>query len=140
MKKNIIRSSIVVFCLSFLLTGCHTKEFELNAPINYVGTMWKSENGIISFQIDENHRAIGTLLTSEGPVDVYIMMYGSCEFSIFPIELKDATSIPFDSMIEDWGADFYATDEFSVYVRKSTYYSEGDTFIVRRVRNGTGDG
>ena len=138
MKKTLIKFTLFATLLTqaFMLAGCQSKDFGSNAPINFVGSVWKSENGIITFQIDENHRAIGTLLTAGGPVDVFIMMYGSSEFSIFPIELKDATSIPFDSMIEDWGADFYATDEFSVYVRNSTYFSKGDTFIVRCVRNG----
>lgn len=71
--------------------------------------------------------------TPNGPLEIFILMYGSSEFSIYPIELMNNSSIPNGSMIEDWGADFYSKEEFNVYIRHSTYFTEGDIIHFFRI-------
>lgn len=123
--------------ISIMISGCGLKLFAKNHPTTQPNTKWISEDGKISFCVDENGKATGKLIIDEKTIDIYVSM-GSDDTYIRIVHLEsvirhpdylELTEVPF----EFWVGHFYNKDFFTATVKRTTYFNVGDEITFYRV-------
>lgn len=122
----------LMLCVSFLLTGCtvfHT--MGTKNPKKQPGSSWISEDGRVSFVVEENGSGTGILRADDEEIEIYLGI-GVSNIGVYYLENVSDNHVG-GPMVESWYADFDKSDRFVVTVADTTYFEEWQTIVFNRV-------
>lgn len=123
---------VIILASVLCLASCEYK----NRPCDQPLTKWISEDGTISFEVNENGTGYGTITIPERTIAIEFNTGVANDINIYRTT-KDGTSI---EMIEWWSARFIWDDRFTVVVPKNTtYFEPGQRIKFIRVDEGKGE-
>ena len=104
-----------------------------NRPRNFPNTTWQTEDGKLTFTVDEQGRATGVIRIPEGEgvrsIPVIFDDAAHTTIRIAPLEAGERVG-PY---IEIWEADYDDPDYFTAKPLKTEYFKKGKTLTVRRM-------
>lgn len=134
-------TGVVTILMFFLLASCTNPITNEWKPIRQPNTSWESEDGSVSFYVDENHQIRGTIEKDETIVDIYVTfgLEMSSAMYIFPLD-KETTG----DRYEYWDCSFSSKEKFVVIVKESTFFTPGQKIMFQKTggqkTNQSGDG
>jgi hypothetical protein len=106
-----------------------------NRPRNFPNTTWQTEDGKLTFTVDEQGRATGVIRVPEGDgtrsIPVIFDDTAHTTIRIAPLEAGERVG----RYIEIWEGDYDYPDRFTAKPLKTTYFKKGKTITVRRVND-----
>ena len=103
-----------------------------NRPRNFPNTTWQSEDGKLTFTVDEQGRATGVIRVPEGDGTRSIpVIFDDTAHTTIRIALCEAGERG-GRYIEIWEGDYDYPDRFTAKPVKTAYFKKGKTLIVRR--------
>ena len=103
-----------------------------NRPRNFPNTTWQTEDGKLTFTVDEQGRATGVIRVPEGDGTRSIpVIFDDTAHTTIRIALCEAGE-RVGRYIEIWEADYDCPDRFTAKPLKTTYFKKGKTLTVRR--------
>ena len=103
-----------------------------NRPRNFPNTTWQTEDGKLTFTVDEQGRATGVIRVPEGDgtrsIPVIFDDAAYTTIRIAPLEAGERVG----RCIEIWEGDYDYPDRFTAKPLKTTYFKKGKTLTVRR--------
>lgn len=95
-------------------------------PNNQPNTKWSSEDGTITFYVDNNYKAIGTMSIDGEKIEIY-MVCGperSQEMFIYPASVLEADQIDTSLRYGYWQCDFKSEAEFVATVKEFPFFEK----------------
>lgn len=127
----------IVFTIIFVLYSIFIYKHGLGKrPCDQPYSEWISEDGQITFSIDENGAGIGNLTIDEETMEIYIAIGPAAEIHVYPLEVVEDNRIT-EMYIEYWIGDFWRDDKFTAKIVGTTYFNIGDKITFYRVNNDT---
>lgn len=103
-----------------------------NRPRNFPNTTWQTEDGKLTFTVDEQGRATGVIRVPEGDGTRSIpVIFDDTAHTTIRMALCEAGE-RVGRYIEIWEADYDHPDRFTAKPVKTTYFKKGKTLTVRR--------
>jgi hypothetical protein len=106
-----------------------------NRPRNFPNTTWQTEDGKLTFTVDEQGRVTGVIRVPEGDgtrsIPVIFDDTAHTTIRIAPLEAGERVG----RYIEIWEGDYDYPDRFTAKPLKTTYFKKGKTITVRRVND-----
>jgi hypothetical protein len=137
MMKKIVYAISLATIVILMLTGCMTPRKLEWKPCSQPNTKWESEDGTITFYVDNNHQIFGTMNVGDELIDVYIAFGAERDTSmyIYPASAVDREkNVVYDWLKYGyWHCDFESESEFVATVRDFPFFEKGDKFIIHRV-------
>jgi hypothetical protein len=103
-----------------------------NRPRNFPNTTWQTEDGKLTFTVDEQGRATGVIRVPEGDgtrsVPVIFDDTAHTTIRIAPLEAGERVG----RYIEIWEGDYDYPDRFTAKPLKTTYFKKGKTIRIER--------
>ena len=103
-----------------------------NRPRNFPNTTWQTEDGKLTFTVDEQGHATGVIRVPEGDgtcsIPVIFDDTAHTTIRIAPLEAGERVG-PY---VEIWEGDYDDPDRFTAKPVKTTYFKKGKTLTVRR--------
>ena len=144
--KHAIRILIVVAILAVsvfgVVVGVRAYQFyQMNLaverdPLRQPGTEWKSENGEISFFVEEKFCAKGTIVVDNESVGICIIPVGSYSergMTIFDIGVLEDNVIDESDKYEICSVSYKSKNEFVITIQRTTFFEEGQTITFHRI-------
>ena len=104
-----------------------------NRPRNFPNTTWQTEDGKLTFTVDEQGRATGVIRVPEGDgtrsIPVIFDDTAHTTIRIAPLEAGERVG-PY---VEIWEGDYDDPDRFTAKPLKTEYFKKGKTLTVRRM-------
>ena len=134
MKKILSLISVVLLTL-FFCTACMTPaktEWKLCQQPN---TKWLSEDGIITFCVDDSGKTTGTMQINGEEIEIYATEgpLNSTTLHIFPIAVLQDEMISEEDKYEYWTCSYKSEERFIATVKTTTYFEEGQKITFHRV-------
>lgn len=124
---------IIVLLIPFCISKCLKEKVE-SRPCNQPFSKWMSEDGTISFEVNEKGAGYGTLTTADGIIDIYFAT-GSAKL-IHIYRIIDGEHY---ELIEWWNGDFNESYKFTAVVSQpTTYYKKGQKITFYRINEKLG--
>ena len=103
-----------------------------NRPRNFPNTVWQTEDGKLTFTVDEQGRATGVLRVPEceGARSIPVFFDDTAHTTIRMALCEAGERV--GPYIEIWEADYDAPDRFTAKPVKTAYFKKGKTLTVRR--------
>lgn len=141
MKKMHKKGWLIVLSLLFIVTVAfvltHYKSYLGKRPCDQPGTVWKSNNGAITFSIDDLGAGTGTINHNGETVDIAVEIGPATGLDVYPLSSVvrdgDIRTISGDARLEHWVGTFKKDSEFTAEVKESTYYDIGDKIHFYRL-------
>lgn len=143
MKKKIlfISSLILVIFISFIFTNYKT--YLGKRPCDQPGTVWKSDDGAITFSIDESGVGKGWIDIHGESVPIVVLIGPATGVDIYPlssiVQNNETMEVFGNTCLEHWLGTFKKDSEFIAVVEDSTYYSIGDRIYFYREKENQGE-
>ena len=103
-----------------------------NRPRNFPNTTWQTEDGKLTFTVDEQGRATGVIRVPEGDGTRSIpVIFDDTAHTTIRIALCEAGE-RVGSYIEIWEGDYDDPDRFTAKPLKTTYFKKGKTIRIER--------
>lgn len=103
-----------------------------NRPRNFPNTTWQTEDGKLTFTVDEQGRATGVIRIPEGDGTRSIpVIFDDTAHTTIRIALCEAGE-RVGPYIEIWEADYDDPDRFTAKPLKTTYFKKGKTIRIER--------
>ena len=103
-----------------------------NRPRNFPNTTWQTEDGKLTFTVDEQGRATGVIRVPEGDgtrsIPVIFDDTAHTTIRIAPLEAGERVGC----YIEIWEGDYDDPDRFTAKPLKTTYFKKGKTIRIER--------
>ena len=103
-----------------------------NRPRNFPNTTWQTEDGKLTFTVDEQGRATGVIRVPEGDgtrsIPVIFDDTAHTTIRIAPLEAGERVG----RYIEIWEGDYDYPDRFTAKPLKTTYFKKGKTIRIER--------
>ena len=103
-----------------------------NRPRNFPNTTWQTEDGKLTFTVDEQGRATGVIRVPEGDgtrsIPVIFDDTAHTTIRIAPLEAGERVG-PY---VEIWEGDYDDPDRFTAKPLKTTYFKKGKTIRIER--------
>ena len=103
-----------------------------NRPRNFPNTTWQTEDGKLTFTVDEQGRATGVIRVPEGDgtrsIPVIFDDTAHTTIRIAPLEAGERVG----RYIEIWEGDYDDPDRFTAKPLKTTYFKKGKTIRIER--------
>lgn len=131
MKKIILTCVAMLLCFS----GCvfPYQPWVGNRPCDQPGSTWRSEDGSISFTVEENGTGdgIGVMNIDDQEIDIIFGRGVTTDIYIYYADSRIGNTLT-EPNFEYWVGDFRKSDAFTITVMNTTYYSEGQTIAFYR--------
>lgn len=103
-----------------------------NRPRNFPNTVWQTEDGKLTFTVDEHGRSTGVIRIPEGEgVRSIPVIFDDTAHTTIRMALCEAGE-RVGPYIEIWEADYDDPDRFTAKPVKTAYFKKGKTLTVRR--------
>ena len=132
MKK--ICMIMVAFVLTTSLIACKYKEYYGRTPCDQPDTIWISEDGSISIQVNSYQQATGTLWVDNQKI-TFIFTNAGPKIELYMLEAKDRLGKYPEERYEYWLGKYKRDDQFTAIVMETTFFTEGDRIVFYRVDN-----
>ena len=134
-KKVVILLTVSILLLS--LHGCRLKpsiETQANKPCVQLKTYWVSKDYRMLFYVESESLCSGKMLDETGCLyDVMFCFDFGHGVDIYPLSMCETNTIQHSlCMVEMIATDYYP-DHFSVTVKDTNYYQNGDEFTFQKV-------
>lgn len=132
MKKFFLFVTSIVIITSMLTSCVFLKYWIGKRPCDQPNTNWATEDGTISFSIDENGNGTGKIVIDGETIDIDIGFGPATQIYISPLENVDGDHV-YGYSIEYWTGDSYRSDRFTATVEKTTYFEVGEKLTFYRI-------
>ena len=134
MKRKLSLIGLVLL-LMFLFTACMTPAKTRWKLVRQPDTRWESEDGTITFYVDENCVATGTILINGEEVEICLLEgpLRSVELDVFPIDIVETGITSSEDRYEHWLCSYKSEKRFVATVKNTTYFEEGQKITFHRV-------
>lgn len=99
---------------------------------NQIGSKWISEDGLIEFVVQEDGDGLGVMNVDGEILDIELHL-GSSIAHINVYSVNDSKDVLTRKCIESWEEGDQTSTSFTVTVRYTTYYEEGQIIVFNRV-------
>lgn len=140
MNKRLLKFTLallLIILLAVLCTNCvkHTYKSYLGLrPCDNPGTQWASEDGDISFHINERTLGEGVMYNSGHSINICVIF--DMAVGIYVYDSANVSDTAAEGPIyEIWEGNYTSDHSFVATVIKSTYFDVGDKIEFHRVSN-----
>lgn len=131
-KKFTIVFFITFIILFVLYSVFFYKSYYGKRPCDQPYSQWISEDGQITFSIDENGAGTGVILIDNEKINIHIGIGPATEFKIYTLESVKG-NVRTERFFEYWVGDFREYDNFTATVKETTYFNVGDEITFYRI-------
>ena len=121
--------SVVLIVSSILLALWFSYEKKLytseNSPVSQAGTIWKSEDEEIAFQISDSGAGLGNIRHNKN-------LQFNFGFNTISITDYFPDSFTEDDVYESWDYTVINEKSFMIKVKKGFFLKEGSTYVIKR--------
>lgn len=139
MKKKILITLSLILIVFITFFSINYKAYFGKRPCDQPGTTWKSDDGNITFSIDELGAGKGWININDESIAIAVSIGPATGLDIYPlsgvVQDEESRRILGDICLEHWLGTFKKDSEFIAEVKESTYYSMGDKIHFYRVDN-----
>lgn len=134
MKKK-PRVICLVLLMMLSLTACMTPTKTKWKLVRQPNTKWVSEDGTITFYVDENCVATGTMLIDGEEIEILLREgpLRSVELGVYPIDYFEREDRSPEDKYEHWLCAYKSAKRFIATVKTTTYFEEGQKITFHRV-------
>ena len=128
--KKILCVAIYITVIILMFSGCQNPIIAARRPTGQNNTKWVSEDGVLTFYVDENYTATGIYAGSDKHINLYLVTDYGTGMHVYPMNWIDATLDP-EYRYELWDCDFKSKTRFVATVIETTFFEVGQeiTFI-----------
>ena len=127
---TILSSILLVIFILFVFLYSYAHIYEGNRPIDQPDKRWVSEDGDIMLYTDKTQRTTGSMIIDGKEIEILFRDGEGKNIYIFPNETKVQD---IKKCYELWVGDFILEDEFTITVKKTTYFKVGQKITFYRV-------
>lgn len=130
-SSKFLKVLLPVVVLLIMLSGCDEVIFKFykpylgKRPIDQPGSSWSSQEGTITFTVDEDSIGRGKMTVSGEEIEMCFITGLGVSIEISSPDMK--------TIYEKWLGDFKNDKSFVATVNKSTYFEEGMEITFNRV-------
>ena len=105
-----LKALVIVYLISTLFSGCFYRYYFDKRPCDQPGSSWASEDGTITFSVDESGAGYGSMVISGESIPIHIGIGPACQIGIYYDETNEYGA--YWNIIEEWNGDFFYDDHF----------------------------
>lgn len=130
--KKVICVVIYITVILLMFSGCQNPFNAERRPTGQINTKWVSEDGTISFYVDEHYTATGTYIGDDKTINLYLVCDYGTGMYVYPINWIGVRLDP-KYKYEFWLCDFKSKTQFVATVKETTFFEVGQEITFNRV-------